>query len=155
MAEHSASLTIKQSLEHVVVMDFDGHIARGYYEDAFTSVIDGFGWIGGDHSDTYAAIVCGFSSKMLGQTVTVTTDSFTSQFYQSGTHTIVLASGDGYDLTGVRAGSMYCLDYWNVRYPHSNPFNQGEGVLKVSRDGHQYALKIKVTGSKNYSNCGN
>lgn len=156
MAEHSASVTITHSLEHLLISDFQGHISRGYYEDAFTAVVDGFGWVGGtEHSDEYAVIVCGFSSKMLGQTVTVTTDSFTSQFYSSGEHIIYKATDNGYDLTGAKVGSIYCLNKFSVRYPHTNPFNQGEGVIKVNQNGHQYAIKIKVIGNKNYDNCGN
>lgn len=155
MASHSASVTIKQVINQILLMDTQGHISRGYYENAVTGVVDGFGYLNdNNHGDEYAVFICGFPASMSGQSVTVTTDGFTSQFTNSGTQRIVFKS-DMYDLMGRGPQNAYCLSSFKTRYPHSNPFSQGAGKVTVVWNSLKYFITIKVTGNKNYDNCGN
>ena len=155
-ATHSTTITIIQALKHILIMDGEGHIPRGYYEDNFSSVVDGYGWL--DDSSTSAGLagfmICGFNQSLSGQMVTVTSDTYTSKIIASGTYAIN-GFNNIYDLTGANKGTQYCIypapvGAWD---PHSGHFPYGNGKILFSSNGHSYTLSIKVVGNKNYDHC--
>ena len=153
---HSVSVTIKQYLNHIMIMDGEGHIPRGYYPDNYSAVVDGFGWHDDNSSGAGLAgfMICGFSSSFSGQMVTVTSNSYTSQIIASGTYAIN-GFNNIYDLTGANKGTQYCIfpapvGAWD---PHSAHFPYGSGFINVSFNGHSYTLNVKVIGNKNYDHC--
>ena len=141
-----------------------GHITTGYYENNSTSVITGYTFLyDGYDSDPLATLICGFSSKMLNQTVSLKAYGVAQYLsYTDGNYTVIqhldfdryyLPTHPFYSLDKKELSNMYCLKGFKTFYPHTYTPPKGDGYYEITWNGHKFIAGVKVKSWINFSNC--